>query len=66
MLYIIKDELLSLKRLSGKMSRDVRKFWLKINKVITFKQKSESDEIRQKVTIICIYVYYLYDNNIIN
>lgn len=44
-----KDEILALKRVSSKISRDVRKFWLKINKVIAFKQKAESDDIRQKV-----------------
>ena len=27
----------------------MRKFWLKINKVIAFKQKGEADEVRQKV-----------------
>ena len=44
-----KDEILAVKRVSSKISRDVRKFWLKINKVIAFKQKAESDDIRQKV-----------------
>lgn len=43
------DEVLALKRISSKVSRDVRKFWLKINKVIAFKQKGEADEARQKV-----------------
>eukprot|EP00606_Chrysophyceae_sp_TOSAG23-5_P001475 GSChrysophyteH2.ASY1.ANO1.267.1 assembled CDS len=43
-----REEGKSLKRISAKISRDVRKFWLKINKVIAFKQKSENDEVRQK------------------
>lgn len=46
----LKDEVQSVKRIAGRLSREVRKFWLKINKVVAFKQKSESDEIRQKVT----------------
>jgi hypothetical protein len=40
-----------LKRVAGKISRDVRKYWLKINQLITLRQKQESDEIRQKVTL---------------
>jgi hypothetical protein len=40
-----------MKRVAGKLSRDVRKFWLKINKIIAYKQKLEADEIRQKVNI---------------
>eukprot|EP01038_Epipyxis_sp_PR26KG_P011354 gene11354-15225_t len=43
-----KDEIINLRRVSSKISRDVRNFWLKINKVVAFKQKAESDEIRQK------------------
>ena len=43
-----KDEVVRMKRLAGKLSRDVRKFWLKINKVIAFKQKGDADEVRQK------------------
>jgi hypothetical protein len=39
----------ALKKTAGKLSREVRKFWFKINKVIAFKQKQESDEVRQKV-----------------
>ena len=31
------------------MAREVRKFWLKINKVIAFRQKGEADDVRQKV-----------------
>jgi hypothetical protein len=27
----------------------VRRFWLKINKVVAFKQKLDADEVRQKV-----------------
>ena len=44
----VKDEIVKQKRLSSKISREVRKFWLKINKVIAFKQKGEADEVRQK------------------
>ena len=44
-----KDELLDLKRKSQKISKDIRKFWLKIDRIIAFKQKCESDEVRQKV-----------------
>lgn len=44
------DEVLALKKISSKMSGEVRKFWLKINKVIAFKQKVEADEARQKVS----------------
>ena len=44
----VKDDELSLKRTAGKVAKEVRKFWLKINKVVTFKQKQESDEVRQK------------------
>ena len=43
--------MLGMKRIAGKLSREVRKFWLKINKVVAFKQKSESDELRQKVGV---------------
>ena len=32
------------------MAREVRKFWLKINKVIAFRQKGEADDVRQKVS----------------
>lgn len=41
---------MAVRRIASKASRDVRKFWLKINKVVAFKQKTEADEIRQKVT----------------
>jgi hypothetical protein len=40
-----------MKRIASKVSKDVRKFWLKINKIIAYKQKIEADEIRQKVTV---------------
>jgi hypothetical protein len=44
----------AMKRIASKVSKDVRKFWLKINKIIAYKQKIEADEIRQKVTVrIC-------------
>lgn len=45
----IQDEVLALKKISSKISRDVRRFWLKINKVVAFKQKLDADEVRQKV-----------------
>ena len=44
-----KEELMDLKKKSHKISKDVRKFWLKIDRIIAFKQKCESDEVRQKV-----------------
>lgn len=37
-----------MRRLSGKIARDVKKFWYKVDKIISFKQKAESDEVRQK------------------
>lgn len=43
-----KEELLALKRVASRVSRDVKKFWLKINQVIAFKQKGEADEARQQ------------------
>lgn len=44
-----KDELVSMKKVSTKISKEVRKFWMKIDRIIAFKQKMESDEVRQKV-----------------
>jgi hypothetical protein len=38
-----------LKRNSSKTSREIRKFWLKIDKVVAFRQKGEADDVRQKV-----------------
>ena len=38
-----------MKRTAAKISKEVSKFWLKINKVIAFKQKGDADEARQKV-----------------
>ena len=46
---VIQDEVLTIRKTASKISRDVRKFWLKINKIIDFKQKAEGDEVRQKV-----------------
>ena len=43
------EQEVQLKRVAAKMSREVKKFWLRINQVITFKQKLEADEARQKV-----------------
>ena len=43
-----KDDAIALRKLSSKLSRDVRKFWLKINKLVAFKQKQEVDELKQK------------------
>lgn len=34
--------------MAARISRDVRKYWLKVNQLITLRQKQESDEIRQK------------------
>lgn len=46
---LLKDEILALKRNSSKTSREIRKFWLKIDKVVAFRQKGEADDVRQKV-----------------
>lgn len=46
----IQDEVLASKKICSKISRDVRRFWLKINKVVAFKQKLDADEVRQKVS----------------
>eukprot|EP00601_Ochromonadales_sp_CCMP2298_P025528 CAMPEP_0173281656 /NCGR_PEP_ID=MMETSP1143-20121109/6362_1 /TAXON_ID=483371 /ORGANISM="non described non described, Strain CCMP2298" /LENGTH=244 /DNA_ID=CAMNT_0014219093 /DNA_START=63 /DNA_END=794 /DNA_ORIENTATION=- len=43
-----KDEVVNIRKVSSRLSRDVRKFWLKINKVVAFKQKMDADEVRQK------------------
>eukprot|EP01031_Cornospumella_fuschlensis_P033753 gene33753-40842_t len=43
-----KEELVLLKKVSTKVSREVRKYWLKINQLITLRQKQESEEIRQQ------------------
>ena len=43
-----KDEIQAMKKISLRISKDVRKFWMKVDKIIAFKQKGEFDEIRQK------------------
>ena len=43
-----KEEALQVRRLSSRMSKEVRRFWLKIDRIIAFKQKGDFDEIRQK------------------
>lgn len=45
---ILNETQLQLKRTAGKLSRDVRGFWLKINKIVTYKQKVDVDAIRRK------------------
>lgn len=49
-----KDDVLALRKISSKVSKEVRKFWTKIDRIIAFKQKSESDEIRQKVPYLLL------------
>ncbi len=46
-----KEEVLDLRKRANRMAKDVRKFWLKIDRIIAFKQKAESDEVRQKVNL---------------
>lgn len=53
------DETIALKKISSKVSRDVRKFWLKINKVVAFKQKIDADEVRQKVPFQLDFKFYI-------
>ena len=67
-----KDEVLDLRKKAHKISKDIRKFWLKIDRIIAFKQKCESDEVRQKVPwneLCCISSHFinisLYDVNFI-
>jgi hypothetical protein len=45
-------DLIQLKKTAAKIARDVRGFWLKVNKVLTFKQKLEFDDIKQKVCLL--------------
>ena len=47
--------MIQLRKISTRISKDIRKFWLKINKVIAFKQKGEADEARQKVCTLPLY-----------
>lgn len=42
-------EAAQLRRTAANISKEIRGFWGKINKLVTYKQKLESDEIRQKV-----------------
>jgi hypothetical protein len=49
LLTINQDDMLHMRRTASKISREVSKFWLKINKIVAFKQKTDSDEARQKV-----------------
>jgi hypothetical protein len=51
--FIYQDEVLQLKRIAFKNAKEVRKFWIKINKVISFKQKIDADAVRQKVSFLC-------------
>lgn len=53
----MKEDGIALRRISSKLSRDIRKFWLKVDKVVAFKQKSDVDEVRQKVR------HHIYDVN---
>ncbi|CAM9470429.1 unnamed protein product, partial [Discosporangium mesarthrocarpum] len=44
----IKEEQLALRRTASRVAREVRGFWAKLNKVISYKQKLEADEVRRK------------------
>lgn len=48
----LQDDIAQHKKIASRISRDVRKFWTKVDKVVAFVEKVESDEIREKV--ICI------------
>ncbi|CAM9514100.1 unnamed protein product, partial [Chrysoparadoxa australica] len=43
-----REEAAAVKRLANRVARDVRLFWGKLNKVISYKQKVEVDEARRK------------------
>lgn len=45
----IKEDQLALKRTASRIAKEASKFWLKVNKIIAFKQKAQADEARQKV-----------------
>jgi len=57
---VIQEDSMQLKRISAKIAKEVGKFWLKINKVIAFKQKGEADEARQKVNTTRFYDIFLF------
>lgn len=42
---------MQLKKIAFKNAKEVRKFWIKINKVVAFKQKLDADAVRQKVVL---------------
>ena len=46
---LIQDEVLQLKRIASRNAKEIKKFWIKINKVISFKQKLDADAVKQKV-----------------
>lgn len=46
---MLQNDLLALRKVANKISKDVKRFWNKIDKVVAFTQKIESDEVRQKV-----------------
>ena len=46
----IKEDQLALKRTASRIAKEASKFWLKVNKIIAFKQKAQADDARQQVT----------------
>ena len=43
-----KEEAQQVRRIASRMSKEVRRFWMKIDRIIAFKQKGEFEEIRQR------------------
>ena len=43
-----KEAELQLRKISAKICKEVKGFWLKINKFVAYKQKLENDEARRK------------------
>jgi hypothetical protein len=60
----VQDEVLQLKKIAFKNAKEVKKFWIKINKVVAFKQKLDAAAVRQKVWgTVCFNValFFKYD-----
>jgi hypothetical protein len=47
--FALKEEILQLKRTAMRISRDVKKYWIKVSKIVQYKQKLEMEELRNKV-----------------
>lgn len=57
------EDIAASKRTAAKIAKEVSKFWLKINKVVAFKQKGDADDARQKVhssQYICQFVLHIH------